>query len=154
MQGFIELPKLENVLKSGELKALLRRSRRYYFWNDFGIFQSRVKTQVFRISKCGVRQRIFIAREITYIKFRKAIALLKRTSNQLWKMTFWQTALVGYMLPRLRRRRSLFRENWGGDHCRGRSIMFCKWLVVNKTILQKNDQFDLKLLAKFSDQKN
>ena len=43
------------------------------------------------------------------------------------QIPFWQIALVGYILPRQRHRRSLFldlfRENWGGDHSRGRSIV-------------------------------
>jgi len=34
---------IRKYLKSGERKVL-RRSRRNYFWSDFGIFQSRVKT--------------------------------------------------------------------------------------------------------------
>ena len=92
--------------------------------------------------------------ERMYRQFGRAIALLKDTSNRLRKMIFWQTSLVGYILPRLRHHPSLFRENWGGDRCRSPSIMFCKGLEVKKTMLQKNGQFHLKFLAKLSDQKN
>ena len=60
-------------LKSGERKVL-RRSRRYYFWINFSIFQSRLKTQIFRKSKCGFQQHIFIAqRNLSIIREGKGL---------------------------------------------------------------------------------
>ena len=53
---------------------------------------------------------IFVLTRRIYKSFGKGIAPLESTSNRLWKITFWQTALVGYILPRPR---SLFSRNLG-----------------------------------------
>ena len=44
-------------------------------------------------------------------------------------MSFWQTTLAGYILPR-QRRLSLFGENLGGERCRGPRYQWALQLIT------------------------
>ena len=91
MQSFIELAWSESFKIWGT--KILKKSKRYYFWNNFGTFQIHIKSKVFEFQNAVFNNAFVLPRRIKKL-FGKGIAPLKSTLKRVFTKYFLRSCTV------------------------------------------------------------